>query len=191
MTYGRWDCEARVLYVDETHHASDREVRATVLHEMVHPVLGRGGHHAPFWTQLEYLLSRRAPITVGFPELNERGSHLTIIPSRFRRCRRLFRPVYERQQRAIARLPVQTTLTPGDIEGECEDRAIEGAPWRAIWSYQARTYASPWTAMCCRGPSPYQRAARRGYVRGRRFFLQGTRAAAGPAARRAFEPDSC
>jgi hypothetical protein len=45
MTYGRWDCEARVLYVDVTHHASDREVRATVLHEMIHAVLGRGGHH--------------------------------------------------------------------------------------------------------------------------------------------------
>lgn len=70
----------------------------------------------------EYLLSRRAPITVGFPELGERGSHLAIIPARFRRCRRLFRPIYERQQRAIARLPVQTiTLTPRDIEGECEE----------------------------------------------------------------------
>src|ERR1700674_2334478 len=56
--YGQCDCKARVLYVDLSLHRSDRELRATVLHEMIHAVVGRGGHHAPFWTQLEYLLSQ-------------------------------------------------------------------------------------------------------------------------------------
>ena len=61
----------RLIRVDVKQHGSDRGVRATVLHEMVHAVVGRPGHGAPFWEQLEYLLSRRAPVTVGFPELGE------------------------------------------------------------------------------------------------------------------------
>jgi hypothetical protein len=140
---------------------------------MVHAVVGRGGHHAPFWTQLEYLLSLGAPITVSFPELGERGEHLSIIPSRFRRCRRLFRPIYERQQRAFKRVKLPyMTLTPKDIETECEDAAVAGTVWRAVWPFQARTYGFvdldgrvlPWA-------KSYEIAARRGYVRGRRFFL--------------------
>jgi hypothetical protein len=137
---GRCDFEARVLHVDVSHHLSARELRATVLHEMIHAVVGRGGHHALFWTQLEYLLSRRAPITVGFPELGERGSHLSIIPPRFRRCRGLFRPIYERQQRALKRMGLQAVpLTPIVIETECEDAAVAGVVWRTIWPQQART----------------------------------------------------
>lgn len=170
---GRCDFEARVLRIDVSHHLSARELRATVLHEMIHAVVGRGGHHAPFWTQLEYLLSRGAPITVGFPELGERGSHLSIIPPRFRRCRCQFRRIYERQQRAIKRMGLQAvTLTPKLIETACEDAAVAGAVWHAIWLQQARTYGfvdldgrvRPWA-------KPYQVAARRGYGRGRRFIL--------------------
>jgi hypothetical protein len=164
-----------MLHVDVSHHLSAGELRATVLHEMIHAVVGRGGHHAPFWSQLEYLLSRRAPITVSFPELGERGSHLGIIPPRFRRCRGLFRPIYERQQRALKRMGLDAvTLRPTVIETECEDAAVAGVVWRAMWPQQARIYGFvdldgrvlPWA-------KPYQAAARRGYVRGRRFFLKG------------------
>jgi hypothetical protein len=174
---GQCDFETHVLHVDASHHLSASELRATVLHEMIHAVVGRGGHHAPFWAQLEYLLSRHAPITVGFPELGERGSHLSIIPPRFRRCRGLFRPVYERQQRAIKRMGLQAVrLTPKHIETECEDAAVAGAVWRAIWLQQARTYGfvdlDGRLRPCAK---PYQVAARRGYVRGRRCVLEEER----------------
>jgi hypothetical protein len=103
---GLCEFETRMLTVDLSAHTSDREVRATVLHEMIHAVIGKGkgGHHAPFWTQLEYLLSRRAPVTIGFPELGERGKFLQVIQPRFRRCRRLFRPVHLRHQRQLQRI---------------------------------------------------------------------------------------
>jgi hypothetical protein len=171
---GQCDFDGRVLHVDVSHHLSAGELRATVLHEMIHAVVGRGGHHAPFWTQLEYLLSQHAPITVGFPELGERGSHLNIIPPRFRRCRSLFRPIYQRQQQALKRMGLQTVrLTPKQIETECEDAAVEGAVWRAIWPQQARTYGFVDLDGRVRAwARPYQVAARRGYVRGRRTFLE-------------------
>jgi hypothetical protein len=174
---GRCDFEARVLHVDLSHHLSDRELRATVLHEMIHAVVGRGGHHAPFWTQLEYLLSRNAPLTVGFPELGERGPHLRIIPPRYRRSRRLFRLLYERQQRAIERMKLQTVaLRPKDIENECENAALAGVIWHAIWPHQASTYGLvDLDGRVLPSARPYQVAARRGYVRGRRAFLEEER----------------
>ena len=144
--------------MDVTRHSSDREVRDTVLHEMIHAVLDRDGHGMPYWTQLEYLRLRRAPITPGFPELGERGSHLAIIPSRFRRCRRLFRPIYERWQRDITRPPgPDERLTPKDIERHCED----GATGDAVADEMGRSLPGPmgssaWMALDprCVGPGP-------------------------------------
>jgi hypothetical protein len=70
--------------------------------------------------------------------------------------------------------PQAVTLTPKDIETEWEEGAVAGTVWRALWLLQARTYGFidldgrvlPWA-------KPYQVAARRGYVRGRRFLLEG------------------
>jgi hypothetical protein len=83
---------------------------------------------------------------VGFPELAERGSAPHIIPRRFRRCRALFRPVFARQQRELDRLlrrPATSPtlmLTPAVIEQECEDVAVQGAEWRAVWLHQSRLH---------------------------------------------------
>ena len=127
--YGECDYAARVLWIDVAIHRSDREVRATVLHEMAHAVVGRGGHRARFWAQLEYLLSRRAPVTIAFPELGEQSGHLGVIPRRFRRCRRLFRPVYERWQRELecrcAGLP-SINVTPALLASRLRGRSERG-----------------------------------------------------------------
>ena len=150
---------------------------------MIHAVVGRGGHGAPFWTELESLLAQRAPISVGFPELGEHGVHLDVIPSRFKRCRKLFAPAYRKYQRQIARLAVKSVdLTIEMFEQECFDMAVGGASWRAIWGHQARTYGfvdldnriHPYAR-------PYYEAARRGYRRARRFLLEDE------AARKRFE----
>lgn len=175
---GQCEYDTRTLLIDPAAHPSDRELRATVLHEMIHAVVGMGGHHAPFWTQLEYLLARGAPVTVSFPELGERGSHLCIIPARFRRCRRLFRPAYERRQRALARIPVEAVgaLTPADLEQEAEDAAAGGGPWRGLWAYMARTYGFvDLDGRTLPFAQKYRAALRRGYQRGRRFYLQNER----------------
>jgi hypothetical protein len=50
----------------------------------------------------------------------------------------LFRPIYERRQRALKRMGLDAvSLTPTVIETECEDAAVAGAVWRATWPQQA------------------------------------------------------
>jgi hypothetical protein len=58
--YGRCNREARVLLVDVSKHQSGRHIGATLLHEMVHAVVGRGGHHAPFWNSAKLVYLRAA-----------------------------------------------------------------------------------------------------------------------------------
>jgi len=193
--------DARVLTIDVAAHTSDREVRATVLHEMIHAVVGnaKGGHHAPFWTQLEYLLSCSAPVTIRFPELGDRGTLLQVIPRRFRRCRRLSRPVHLRHQRQLIRMerdrvipglpggtggePIHTTELLTIVSQEAGDAAIEGATWREYW----RRCGAELSVVDLDGrtlPSgkPFWKAARRGWLRGRRQYLEQQRLRAKVAA---------
>ena len=174
---GRWDGEQRILHVDVSKHPSDREIRATLLHEMIHAVVGRAGHGAPFWEQLEFLLARRAPITVGFPELGERGNHLCVIPARFKRCRKLFAPIYRKHQREIEQLDAEEQiLTIQGFEQECFDFALNGASWREIWQHQARTLGFiDLDGRILPDARRWHEAARRGYRGGRRFRLESER----------------
>ena len=177
--WGLCDYDRLTLFVDIACHPADREVRETVLHEMIHAAVGKGGHGAAFWTQLEYLLSEKAPIRVDFPELGEQGPHLCVIPRRFRRCRRLFEPIYRRQQRKFDKETAgikEFTYTTGQLEIEVYDAAVEGILWRVIWTHHARIWGwidldgrlLPWARN-------WHTAARKGYLRGRRFLLENER----------------
>jgi hypothetical protein len=71
-----------------------------------------------------------------------------------------------------AQRPALGTLA--DIEAEFKDAAaLDGLTWRTIWPLRGSEYklvdrdgrVRPWA-------TPYRVAARRGYMRGRRFFLK-------------------
>ena len=179
---GLCEFDKHLLTIDVAAHTSDREVRATVLHEMIHAVISKsnGGHHAPFWTQLEYLLKCGAPVTIGFPELAERGTLLQVIPRRFRRCRQLFRPAHLRYQRHLNHregdrvIPAAKLLTI--VSQEAEDAAMDGATWRAYW----RRCGAELSVVDLDGrtlPSGKQlrNAARHGWLLGRRQYLEEQR----------------
>ena len=177
--WGLCDYDRLTLFVDIACHPADREVRETVLHEMIHAAVGKGGHGAAFWTQLEYLLSEKAPIRVDFPELGEQGQHSCVIPPRFRRCRGLFEPIYRRQQRKVDKETAgikQFTYTTGQLEIEVYDAAVAGVRWRAVWTHYERMFGwidldgrlLPWARN-------WHTAARKGYLRGRRFLLENER----------------
>ena len=86
-----WDPDARVIRIDPADHASDRDLCATVLHEMAHIVVGESGHSARFWEQVEYLLERGAPLMPEAGELSECGAILEVpIPERFVLARQTF-----------------------------------------------------------------------------------------------------
>jgi hypothetical protein len=180
--WGQCEYETNTLHVD-VRGQSDRHVRSTVLHEMIHAVVGRGGHAAPFWTQLEHLLKGKAPITVDFPELGERGEQLCVIPRRFRRARRRFAVAYDRRVRAIERrcMSSQTwRYTYGDMENQCEDAAaLDGASWSPIWQHQAHTWGFvDLDGRLLPSAKPWRDAARRGGSRGRAFYREAQRAEA-------------
>ena len=65
-TRGRCYWSKRKITIDAEHHASDRELRGTVLHEMAHAACaGRSqGHDVHFFAHVERLLQRGAPVTV-------------------------------------------------------------------------------------------------------------------------------
>ena len=68
------------------------------------------------------------------------------------------------------------SATPEMVAQECEDAAIEGATWKAVWLHHARTWG--WVDLdgcVLASAQPYRLAARRGYLKGRRFFLDEPR----------------
>ena len=86
-----WDPVARVIRIDPADHASDRELCATVLHEMAHVVAGQSAHGVRFWEQVEYLLEQGAPLMLKTGELSGCGATLEVpIPERFVLARQAF-----------------------------------------------------------------------------------------------------
>jgi hypothetical protein len=88
-----WDPDARVIRIDPADHTSDRELCATVLHEMAHVVAGQSAHGPRFWEQIEYLLEQGAPVMLKTGELSGCGATLEApIPERFVLARQAFEP---------------------------------------------------------------------------------------------------
>ena len=53
----------RIIEIDTGQHDSERHIRATLLHEMVHAAT-RSGHDVRFFAQMERLLRRGALVTI-------------------------------------------------------------------------------------------------------------------------------
>jgi len=84
---GLCDYEHKQLVV-ATDKQTDAESRATLLHEMAHAAAKTAGHGYKFWEQIEKLLKKSAPITLGFPEAPNNRTFVDIVPKRFRFCRK-------------------------------------------------------------------------------------------------------
>jgi len=70
--------------VDPAKHASDRELRATLLHEMAHEAARGKGHGVKFFAQVERLLRRGAPIAVSYAEAGaEARIYANLVPPQF------------------------------------------------------------------------------------------------------------
>lgn len=69
-TMATCDDKLCALFIDAAKHKTDREIRATLLHEMAHAATPKDypAHGYQFWGQLEMLLRKGAPVSIGFPE---------------------------------------------------------------------------------------------------------------------------
>lgn len=82
--------EGRIT-VDVAAHDDDRDIRATLLHEMAHAAdrsQSRYSHGDGFFAQIEHLLQKGAPITVKMPEMPGHVFPLAAVPEKYPLCRR-------------------------------------------------------------------------------------------------------
>ena len=175
--YGEIDPKEHVLRIDISAHATDDQVCATVLHEMIHAAVGIG--HGVLLGGNGTLAEAARANRGWIPRDGRAEWHLCVIPKRFRRCRALFRPVYLRQQREFRDLKGDI-LTPHAMATEIEDAAAEqDLKWREVWGRMVWRYGFvDMDGRLLPSAECYRAACRRGYRRGRRFLLGTQRAAA-------------
>lgn len=132
----------RVIYIDVAAHRGDREIRATLLHEMVHAAVACGqeepdalAHGYCFWRETERLLKKGAAVTVAFPESPHLAFVADAVPSSFMLCRKAARKE-ERRRQKIARAgdpgkgrrgaPIRHgMMSARRLVGEFEDAALQ------------------------------------------------------------------
>jgi hypothetical protein len=94
-------CEWRKKIIKiNPHRESDREVRATLLHEMAHAA-SRSGHTVPFFAQLERLIKRGAVVKVDAAEAGQARILADIVPKRFPLVRAKMQRAENRRARRI------------------------------------------------------------------------------------------
>ena len=93
-------CRKRIIEIDPNRHTSDRELRATLLHEMAHAASGCG-HTVPFFAQLEWLIRRGAPVTVSDAEVGQAYILADIVPREFPLLRAKIRRIENRRTRRL------------------------------------------------------------------------------------------
>jgi hypothetical protein len=163
----------RTIFIDTEAHPNDREIRSTLLYEMAHAAAPNDNpaHGYGFWSQLEMLLRKKAPIFIGFPEAGP-GVQVLRVPKRFRRCRKLAKRVQSRRNQELARnYPAPLEVTEEMLLREFGDAALKMAFKPALLAISREN------GMLDVGGKPLWRApfvekARRAHSRARRDHLQ-------------------
>jgi hypothetical protein len=123
---GQCSHKEKVIRIDLRKFKWDSAVRETVLHEMAHVSAGfkAGDHDSKFFLQLERLLRKKAPISIEPPENANRWLY-SVVPKRFKLCRRALRKGYERFNKRMpkARRAEGVKVIKGAAISEEEDRA--------------------------------------------------------------------
>lgn len=96
-------------------HASDKEIRSTLLHEMAHAAAGSGStsHGSHFWEQIEHLLQKGAPISVGSSETGGLSLVRGVVPATFPLARQALNRAQKIEERKI-----RQWAKSGEFDGE-------------------------------------------------------------------------
>lgn len=135
-SYGRIEWKRREIKIDIGLHTNDRQIRATLLHEMAHLATPRkAGHGSEFWCQIERLLRQKAPITVAAPETPGLSILEDVVPRRFPLARRMMNRAEKQRQRKILKWIRKTgcdveDIRKADITRRFEEVAYENLTWR-------------------------------------------------------------
>jgi hypothetical protein len=181
---GLCDPKSREILIDVAAHPSDREIRATVLHEMAHAASGRWiriAHGYRFWEQIEMLLAKRAPILVTNAEAPQAEVLVNVIPKRFPLSRKAVERLERIRVRAMDKLRFDGSeeITEEVIVGRFEEAAMElydkpDLPWNDVRALVGFEYSlldvggRPKNAWAARVIANGQKA----YVAKRRYWLR-------------------
>jgi hypothetical protein len=136
-TSGHYVPSKRLIEIDLAKQKNPAQLRGTMLHEMAHAAAdqkGSYGHDVKFFSELERLLQRNAPITIDTPEAGRVRTMRDVVPARFPLLKRKMDWAEARRTRSIERyirdhkLAV-TTITDEDIIWEFKEAATE-LPWK-------------------------------------------------------------
>src|SRR4029077_6822002 len=135
---------------------------------------GSHGHDAKFFAQLEWLLRKKAPITISNPEAGAANILRDIVPARFALLKRKMDRLEARRRKPIDRLFQDKKITPititdQDIIGEFEDAASE-MRWK-----EALLYVGLYNGLVDEGGRPVNQRARRLVARGRKAHSRARR----------------
>jgi hypothetical protein len=126
-------CElGKKLIKIDPHGESDREVRATLLHEMAHAA-SRSGHTVPFFAQLERLLKRCAPVKLNAAEVGRAEILADVVPKRFPLLRaRIQRAENRHTSKVLAWIEAHPDVPVDNITTDRVLREFEGAEAGAV-----------------------------------------------------------
>lgn len=98
---GYCDLRKKRIVIDAVGHSSDRDLRATLLHEMAHAGSRDPRHGVRFFAEMERLLRLGAPIKVDSPEAGRARIFAEIVPARFPLLRAKMERVEKKRQRDV------------------------------------------------------------------------------------------
>lgn len=133
--YGEIEWKRREVRIDVRFHKTNREIRATLLHEMAHLATAhKAGHGSEFWRQIEHLLRQQAPITVDSPETPGLNILKDVVPRRFPLARRMMNRAEKQRERKVLKLARDSGLKivnigEGDIIQRFEYAVLENLTW--------------------------------------------------------------
>jgi hypothetical protein len=174
---GVCDCKRRTISIDVAAHRNDREVRATLLHEMAHAAAPNGypAHGYPFWGQLEMLLKKGAPVSIGFAEAGSLVKTLNV-PRRFKLCRKLAEGAQAKRTRQLERkFRRHDTVIPLDLVLQRFEDAASEVTWKVALMVISQDYGMLDVGHKPLWSASFLKKAQRVFARTRRDHLEHMR----------------
>lgn len=172
---GSCDSVNKLIMVDIPAHKNEKELRATLLHEMAHAASGKDtiAHGYQFWAQIEMLLQKQAPISVDNPEAPNHANFVDIIPKKFPLSRLAMQAAEARRTRKVLQLTQDMEVVEIDddyIVSRFEDAAFSNLSWQAaLWAVSSEV------GLLDVGGKPKNNWAGRVIIKGRKAYKRKMR----------------
>src|SRR6516225_9519030 len=131
---GQCDWKKKLIEIDIEANTNDRQIRCTLLHEMVHAAT-RTGHGVKFFAQIERLMRRGALITIETGDAGGVKFYGGLVPRRFPLLRKKMERLERLRVNAIKRITAKkkvhvTVISDDELAAGFKDVEIAELPWK-------------------------------------------------------------